>query len=218
LTTSSFKEVAEKEFEDEKIVLQGGGDHARVVLDALLDQQRNVIGIFDPNQRGVLFGVKQLGAYRSDFETTAMTIISIGDNAIRKKIASASRHAFTKVVHRSAEISRFATVGNGSMVLHRSVVQAQSVIGEHVIVNTGAQIDHDCTIGDFAHIAPGSVLCGTVTVGEGTFVGAGSVIIPKIKVGKWCIIGAGSVVIRDVPDYTMVLGNPARAVKNLNHG
>ena len=67
-------------------------------------------------------------------------------------------------------------------------------------------------IGDFAHISPNVTLCGHVTVGEGSHVGAGAVVIPKITIGRWCTVGAGSVVLRDVPDHTTVVGNPARVV------
>ena len=69
---------------------------------------------------------------------------------------------------------------------------------------------------DFAHIAPKVALCGGVKVGEGALLGVGVVVIPGIKIGKWSIIGAGSVVTKDVPDYAVVVGNPARILK-YNH-
>ncbi len=201
---------------DQEIILQGGGDHARVVLDSLLNQGRRVAAIFDPRQSGELFGVPQLGVYRPDMLPDASMIIAIGDNRVRQKVAMNAKHQFTTLLDRTSTISPRSVIGDGSMVLHRTVIQANTVIGKHVIVNTGAQIDHDCTIGDFVHIGPGGVLCGTVTVGEGTFLGAGSVVIPGIKIGKWSIVGAGSVVIRDIPDYSVVVGNPAKVIKNIS--
>ena len=51
-----------------------------------------------------------------------------------------------------------------------------------------------------------------VVVGQGTFVGAHSIILPNVKIGKGCVIGAGSVVTRDVPDYSVVVGSPARVI------
>lgn len=200
----------------EKIILQGGGEHARVVLDCLLEQGNEVLALFDPNYSGNLFGVPQLGMYHPDFHPDARAIIAIGDNKVRRKVAITSAHQFSTVIHQSALLSTRCSIGQGSVVLHNTIVQVNSRIGEHAIVNTGAQVDHDCIIGDYVHIAPGSILCGTVSVGEGTFVGAGSTIIQGIKIGKWCVIGAGSVVVKDVPDYTMVVGNPARFVKQLS--
>lgn len=49
-------------------------------------------------------------------------------------------------------------------------------------------------------------------VGYGTAIGANSVLVCGIKVGKWAMIGSGSVVTKDVPDYGLVVGNPARLI------
>ena len=47
-------------------------------------------------------------------------------------------------------------------------------------------------------------------------IGAGATILPGVSVGKYAIVGAGSVVTKDVPDYTVVVGNPAKTVKKLD--
>ncbi len=197
----------------ERIILQGGGEHARVVVDSLLESGHDVLAVFDPKYSGDLFGVPQKGTYQPDYEPQAKAIIAIGDNRVRKKVALRTAHAFTNAIHRTATLSPRCSIGTGNMILHGAIVQAQTRIGNHTIVNTGAQIDHDCIIGDFVHIAPGSVICGTVTIGEGTFVGAGAVVIPGKKIGAWATIGAGAVVISDVPDYAVVVGNPGRIIK-----
>jgi acetyltransferase EpsM len=97
--------------------------------------------------------------------------------------------------------------------LHGAVIQSSSQIGKHVIVNSSSLIDHDCVVGDYAHVAPKTALCGLVSVGEGTLIGVGTVVIPGIKIGKWCVIGAGSVVVKDIPDYAVAVGNPAKVIK-----
>ena len=51
-------------------------------------------------------------------------------------------------------------------------------------------------------------------VGEFSFVGAGSIILPGVRIGDHCIVAAGSVVTSDVPDRTIVAGNPAREIKS----
>lgn len=197
------------------ILLQGGGDHARVVLDCLQASGKNVVALFDPKYTGQLMGVHQLGEYQPDFDAQAKAIVAIGDNATRKKVVARTKHAFTNAIHPSVVFSRYARTGIGNMILHGSIVQAMVRIGNHVIINTGAKVDHDCILEDYVHIAPGVVLCGSVKIGEGAFIGAGSVIIPGKQVGAWAVVGAGSVVIHDVPDNTVVAGNPARVIRNL---
>jgi sugar O-acyltransferase (sialic acid O-acetyltransferase NeuD family) len=195
------------------IILQGGGEHARVVLDCLLSSQANVIGLFDPKYSGELMGAPQRGTYDPDFAPDAFAIIAIGGNALRKKVAAFTRHEFTNAIHSSAVLSRFAEMGKGNMILHGVIIQAQTKIGSHVILNTRVSVDHDCIIEDYVHIAPGAILCGTVHVGEGAFIGAGAVIIPGKKIGKWSVIGAGAVIVKDVPDGAVVVGNPGRVIR-----
>jgi acetyltransferase-like isoleucine patch superfamily enzyme len=58
---------------------------------------------------------------------------------------------------------------------------------------------------------------GLITVGEGCWIGANSVITAGVTVGRYCVIAAGSVVTRDVPDYCIAAGSPARVIKQFNH-
>jgi sugar O-acyltransferase (sialic acid O-acetyltransferase NeuD family) len=193
-----------------KVILQGGGEHARVVLDCLLSQNIEVCCLFDPKYTDALFGIKQMGNYDPTFEPEAKAIVAIGDNALRRKVALSTHHEFTSCIHNSVEFSSRASHGVGCMILHRAIVQAGTRIGNHVILNTGAQVDHDCVVGDFVHIAPGAILCGTVIIGEEALIGAGSVILPGRKVGSGATVGAGAIVTQDVPNNTAVAGNPAR--------
>jgi sugar O-acyltransferase (sialic acid O-acetyltransferase NeuD family) len=197
----------------DKIILQGGGEHARVVLDCLLDRGVEVLGLFDPKYSGALFGVPQRGVYDPLFAPDAKAIVAIGDNNTRKMVAGKTLHGFSNAIHISVIFSKFASIGVGNMLLHRATVQAQARIGDHVIINTGTQVDHNCDIGDYVHLAPGVVLCGTVRVGEGAFIGAASTVIPGRQVGAWAVVGAGSVVTKDVPDHAVVVGNPARVIR-----
>jgi sugar O-acyltransferase (sialic acid O-acetyltransferase NeuD family) len=196
-----------------KVILHGGGEHARVVLDCLQEQGASVVGIFDPKYSGELLGVKQRGAYDPAFDREALCIVAIGNNTIRKAAVNKTVHGFTNAIHPSAIVSRYAQIGVGNMILHSVIIQVQSAIGNHVIINTGAQVDHDCVIEDYVHIGPGAILCGCVSVGEGAFIGAGAVVIPGKKIGAWSTIGSGAVVIDDIPDYAVAVGNPARIIK-----
>jgi sugar O-acyltransferase (sialic acid O-acetyltransferase NeuD family) len=199
-----------------RVILQGGGGHAHVVLDCLRAEGREVSAIFDPQyHHGQLAGVPFLGRYNPDIEKDALMLIAIGNNQVRKEVVAATSHAFTNTVHPSVLFSSQSDMGTGNMILHGVIIQTGTRIGNHVIVNTRGQVDHHCVIRDFVHIGPGVTLCGNVSIGEGTLVGAGAVIIPGVKIGAWATVGAGSVVVRDVPDYAVAVGNPARVVKNL---
>lgn len=198
-----------------KVIVFGAGGHARVVIDCLQDQGITVAGIFDAKTltSDSSLGVPYLGNYDRSVAHDLPMIIAIGNNLSRKTLAERSGHRFASAIHPSASLSANATVSEGIMILHRAILQTRSVIGKHVILNTGSQVDHDCVLEAFVHIGPGAVLCGSVTVGEGALVGAGAVVTPGITIGKWATVGAGAVVITDVPDHATVVGSPARIIK-----
>ena len=54
-----------------------------------------------------------------------------------------------------------------------------------------------------------------MNIEDGVFIGTGVTITPRVKIGKWSVIGAGSVILKDVPPYTVVVGNPQRIIKSL---
>lgn len=201
----------------QKVILQGGGGHAKVVIDCLQAQGKEVVAVFDKKNNGPLFGIPRYAQYDQDVHKDASVLIAIGDNRIRKELVREVRHAFDNAIHPSSIISSFARIGEGCMILHRTVIQAGTTLGNHVILNTGSQIDHDGSIGDFVHIAPRAVLCGHVKVGEGTLIGAGAVVLPGIKIGKWVTVGAGAVVTKDIADYSIVAGVPGKVI-GLNAG
>lgn len=59
----------------------------------------------------------------------------------------------------------------------------------------------------------GVVSRGGVRIGRGTWVGIRAEILPGVHVGEHCVIGAGAIVTRDVPDYSVAVGNPARVIR-----
>tara|TARA_R110002012_G_scaffold283304_2_gene473592 strand:+ start:39840 stop:40478 length:639 start_codon:yes stop_codon:yes gene_type:complete len=201
-----------------KMRIYGAGGHSQVIREVLEAQNYSIVTTFDDKPLGSHYASKNVSdGARNDlanFEHDGPPlIIAIGNNSERAEVSKFLKCTYGKAIHSSAIIAPSASIGDGTVVFAGAIVQPNTSIGEHVIINTGASVDHDNSIGNYAHISPKAALCGHVTVGEGSHVGVGAVIIPKVKIGKWCVIGAGSVILKDVPDYTTVVGNPARIIK-----
>lgn len=60
------------------------------------------------------------------------------------------------------------------------------------------------------------LLCKPIAIRQGAWIGANAVVLPGVEVGRFAVVGAGSVVTKDVPDYAVVVGNPARVIKVLD--
>tara|TARA_R100001463_G_scaffold122126_1_gene178524 strand:+ start:2035 stop:2586 length:552 start_codon:yes stop_codon:yes gene_type:complete len=181
------------------INIYGKGGHAKVVKSALANTHPEKIKFWDDE------------SYNNNIKGN--WTIAIGSNEARKRISKIiGKDRFAIIIHESAIINGNSTIGEGSQILHGSIIQADTKIGKHCIVNTAASIDHDCILGDFSFVGPNATLCGGVEIGEGTFIGAGAVIIPHIKIGKNCMIGAGAVVTKNIPDNVTAYGNPAKII------
>lgn len=193
----------------------GAGGHAKVIVDILLELDIQISGVWDENPDLKTFMGYPVNGNFEAFKKikTDEVIIAIGSNFIRKKIAEELSENQVIAIHPKSAVSKYSSVGIGTVIMPNATVNAGSMIGIYAIVNTNASVDHDCNLGDFVHISPQAALGGNVRIGEGTHIGIGASVIQGIKIGKWATIGAGAVVIRDVPDYAVVVGNPGRIIK-----
>ena len=112
-------------------------------------------------------------------------------------------------------------IGNSSEIGERcriSIVNSLE-IGEKVLLSPNVYItdcDHEYRNVDIPVIDQGIVQRGQkVSIGEGSYIGINAVIVGNVKIGKHCVIGANSVVTKDVPDYCVAVGSPARVIKNI---
>ncbi|MDF2946846.1 MAG: acetyltransferase [Bacillales bacterium] len=201
------------------VILIGDGGHASVVYDLLETIGENVIGYTSPEKTNRFDTLSYLGTdeviknYKHD---EVYLVIGLGDISIRTKIYeifSKLGYKFLTVIHPTAHISRYASLGEGVQVFAGACVQANSTIKNNVIINTRATIDHDCAIENNVHISPNATLCGVVKVGESCWIGAGSTIRQEIEIGQNSIIGIGSVVTKNIPSNVIAYGVPCKVVK-----
>jgi sugar O-acyltransferase (sialic acid O-acetyltransferase NeuD family) len=120
---------------------------------------------------------------------------------------------FATVIHPSARISSKSSLGEGTVVSVGAIIAAHTYLGRHVLVNRGALIGHHTEIGHYVTVGPGANIAGSCHIGEATYIGMGAVVLDHITIGAHSVVGAGAVVTKDVPDNVLVVGVPARIVK-----
>jgi UDP-2-acetamido-3-amino-2,3-dideoxy-glucuronate N-acetyltransferase len=101
-------------------------------------------------------------------------------------------------------------IQNNCSLYHGAVVEDGVFLGPHVIL-TNDKIPRAINPDGSAKAASDWVV-GPIRIGYGAAIGAGAIILPNVTVGKFAMVGSGSVVTRDVPDYALVAGNPARQI------
>lgn len=205
-----------------RLVVVGAGGHGKVVLATALEVGAEVLALLDddPAKWGAsLLGVPVAGPvslFERFVQEDARFVLAIGENRLRRRLTVLLDGVrWATLVHPRAYVHATASLGEGTVVFAGAVVQPSARIGRHAIVNTGVVVEHDCQVGDWVHLASGVRLAGGVEIAEGAFLGAGVVVIPGKRVGRWSTVGAGGVVVRDVPDFSLAYGVPAKVQRRL---
>jgi|SRR3989344_3222169 len=99
-------------------------------------------------------------------------------------------------------------IQNNCSIYHKTVLEDGVFLGPNVVILNDKNPRAINSIGDIK--TPKDWEAGTVVICLGASVGAGSIILPNIRIGKYALVGAGSIVTKDIPDYALVYGNPAR--------
>lgn len=212
---------------EKKIIIIGSGGHAKVVADIILTREKElkenlkIVGFLDDNFKNLkydnIFDIPILGDLKNIKKFTNENyffVIAIGNNDIRKKISeNYSKLNYYTAIHPRSIISREVKIGVGTVVMANVVINPNSIIGKHCILNTSSVIEHDNKLGSYVHISPNATLCGGVNIDNNSWIGAGSVVKQQVSVGENVIVGAGSIVIKNVEDNIIIVGNPAKNIK-----
>lgn len=208
-----------------KLVIIGGGEHTRVVIEAARSRPDlwDVLGFVDAasaTETQERLGVSRLGddadglkLASDDMVRFIVGVAAIGSHDVRTKLVKAYGAAgarWATIVHAQAWVSPTAQLADGGFVSAGAVINTGVRAGAHAIVNTGAVIEHDVSIGAFAHVGPAAAIGGGTRIGNNVYVGLGARVRDHIEVGDGATVGMGAIVVKTVLRDVTVLGNPAR--------
>lgn len=125
-------------------------------------------------------------------------------------------------------IEDFSTINNGVgpvKIGDRTRIGLGNTIIGPVIIENDVRLAQNIVLSGLNHnyedvtqpIHAQGVSTATIVVEEETWIGANCVVVAGVTIGKHCIIAGGSVVTKDIPPYSVAVGNPARVVKTYNH-
>ena len=201
------------------LVLVGGGGHCKSVIEAAESAGYSILGVLDmPEEVGkTILSTKVIGTDDDIpiYVGKAEFVITVGfikNPATRIKLYNKVKEAGGKlaiVIASTAHVSKYAEIGEGTVVLHQAFVNADAKVGCNVILNNFVNIEHDAVIGDQCHISTGAMINGECKVGNNCFIGSQSVLANCITVDDDIIVGAGSFVRKSINEKGIYSGNPA---------
>jgi len=201
------------------LILIGGGGHCKSVIEVAESAGYTIIGILDrPEEVGKkvlgyeIIGIDDDIPQYIDKAEFVITVGFIKNPALRiqlyEKVLQAGGQ-LTTLIASTAHVSRYAQIGQGTVIMHQAFVNVGAVIGNNVIINTFANIEHDAHIGNQCHISTGTMINGDCQVGDNCFIGSQSVLANAISICPDVVIGAGSLVRKSIHQAGIYSGNPA---------
>ena len=157
--------------------------------------------------------------------------IIIAENA---SVSDAAKLSDNTLVWDFAQVRENAVVGENSIIGSYAYIDANVQIGNDCKIQSRALIYDPAIIHDGVFIGPGAILTNDknprsisvsgevkgakdwhkvgVEVLQGASIGSGAICVAPVRIGEWALVGAGAVVTKDVKDFALMAGNPARQV------
>jgi sugar O-acyltransferase (sialic acid O-acetyltransferase NeuD family) len=213
------------------IIILGTGGNCIDILDAInevnLVAQTEVyrcVGFLDDDitlRTKEFFGVRVLGNLSDARDhPDCLFVNGIGSDSnfwLKQEIIAKTGQPperFENIIHPTASVSKMSRLGSGVVILQNVTIASNVRVGNHVIALPNSVISHDSAVENYACIAGGVCISGGVRIGDSCYLGTNSAIVGNVSVGSKSLVGMGSVVLEDVPENTVVVGNPARFLRH----
>jgi|TARA_B110000037_G_scaffold222702_1_gene298998 sugar O-acyltransferase (sialic acid O-acetyltransferase NeuD family) len=189
-----------------QIILIGAGGHCKSCIDVLESENKfEIIGILDlPNRFGQdILGYKIIGndndipQLAKDGQNFLLTVGHLGDSKKRIKLfnlVKSNGGNLPVIISPTSYVSIHSEIGEGTIIMHHVLVNANAVIQKNCIINSKSIIEHDAVIGNHCHISTASVVNGGVKIGDNVFFGSGAVSKQGIEIPENSFIRANSIV------------------------
>jgi sugar O-acyltransferase (sialic acid O-acetyltransferase NeuD family) len=226
-----FSNYQKKDFEkmNRDLLIYGAGGAGRELAFSLSLEKDptiawNVLGYVDDTKelRGAIVNdLHVLGGYdwlKENGGNVAVCIVDVPK--IKRQLVAKIREIpninFPLIIGPHCIVASNIEWGEGCIVsLAFNWISPNVKIGDFVFINCTSRIGHDVIIGDYTTVFSGLDIGGATQIGNDCVIGSGVTINPHIKIGNGSVIGGGSVVTKNIPEYVVAAGVPAKVIKEI---
>jgi len=188
----------------EKILLIGGGGHCKAVIDIIEQENRYTIaGIIDKKELTgqEILGYKVIGCdddlkeLFKEYKYALVTVGQIKSNSLRVNLFNKLKEIgfiLPTIISPLAYVSKYANLGEGTVVMHHALINADAKVDKNCIINSKALIEHDSIVESHCHISTGTIINGGVVVKSNSFIGSNTTTKEYIEINGF--IKAGGLV------------------------
>lgn len=209
-----------------KSVIIGAGTYGEVYLAYLQEAGIEVVGFLDDNIKihgtlvdgiKVLGGVSLLETLKNSHDIEAV-YCPIGNNKVRVRFLTYANNLGYKTpnyIHYSVVIAPNVKISDrGVYILQGTNIMPHVKIEQFVMISMSVNLAHHSILNEGVFLSTGCNFGALIAAQRYAYCGISSTIMTGIKeLGEDCLIGAGAVVIKDIPDYAVVAGVPAKVIK-----
>lgn len=199
-----------------KIILIGGGGHCRSCIDVIEQADKfEIAGIVEKStvQGGNVFEYPILGnnddfeELRKSIDHCLLTVGHIKSSKTRAKLYNKLKSLnfnFPAIISPIAYVSKHAFIGEGTIVMHGSTINAGAHIGNNCILNTHSLVEHDAIVGNHTHVSTSAVVNGNASIGSRCFIGSKATVVQGVTIPDNYFFRANQLIISIQDGYPIV--------------
>jgi sugar O-acyltransferase (sialic acid O-acetyltransferase NeuD family) len=216
---------------NKKVIIIGGEGNGGIVASCIEDNRNKfsdnewmVAGFLNDFEKGTISGYPVLGGtdevskFLKEDYYFMYSIHMIGRNVKSEEVflrMNIPVDRFATIIHKSAFVAGSVKLEPGVFIMANSYVGPMTRIGQCSLIMANALIGHHTTIGPLCHFSLGSITGSYITIGKAADVAMGARVLENRKIGNYAVAGANALITKDIPDYEIHVGSPAKFLKKV---
>lgn len=223
------------------IFLWGSKSYALLINEIIKDYKKNlnlkylkknhktlkIRAVFDPYAQKSKYKLQgsfftNLKNFKQNAKKCKSFVVCIGDNYGKARFRTSlflEEQGLVPItlINKYSLVMDKTSIGKGVVTMPNSYISYYTEIGDYSILNSNANIEHECIVGKGSHIMSGASIGGRCIIGDFTTIGTNATVLPDIQIGEGSYIGAGAVVTKNVKKNSVIVGVPGKHIKDIEN-